>query len=230
MGFAIFVTGTDTGVGKTLVAAGLLALGRESGLSTAALKPVAAGCEETPEGLRNEDALTLLEQCTLPGLRYRDVNPVALRDPVAPHVAARRQGVELEANAIAETCRPVLARGAGLTVIEGAGGWRVPLSTPDSTLADLPRLLDLPVLLVVGMRLGCLNHALLSAEAIQRDGLRLAGWVANCQEPAMDALDDNVANLRERIPAPCLGVLPRLQPVSASGAAAHLDPRILQQP
>ncbi len=227
MNQALFVTGTDTGVGKTLVSTALLYLARRSDRTTAALKPVAAGCELTDQGPRNADALQLLEQCNLPGLAYQDVNPVALRDALAPHVAARREGIELDPDKIAAACKPVLQRGADLTVIEGAGGWRVPLTTAESSMADVARILGAPVVLVVGLRLGCLNHALLSAAAIRADGLSLAGWIGSCIDPGMEALDENISTLRERIAAPCVGILPFLASASAAAAAPHLDPRIL---
>ncbi len=218
---AFFVTGTDTEVGKTTVAAGLLHAARQAGLSTAAAKPVASGCEMTTQGLRNSDALALLGECTL-ALQYEQVNPLAFEPAIAPHLAAREAGVELSVAALLEPVRRVLALQAGFTLVEGAGGWRVPLAGTQA-LSDLAIALGLPVVLVVGVRLGCINHALLTAEAIQRDGLLLAGWVANIVEPATSRLQDNLTTLAERLPAPCLGQVPRLPSASPSAVAPFLD-------
>ena len=225
MSHAYFITGTDTEIGKTTLAAGLLHAARLAGLSTAAAKPVASGCERTPEGLRNEDALALLAECSLP-LAYDQVNPFAFQPAVAPHLAAREKGVKLQVETLAPAVRSVLQLGADFTVVEGAGGWRVPLSGEES-LSDLAIALGLPVILVVGVRLGCINHAVLSAEAIQRDGLQLAGWVANIVDPSTSRLEENLATLAERLPAPCIGRVPRLSPATPSAVASHLDLSIL---
>ena len=174
MSKTFFITGTDTEVGKTAISCALLAAAAARGLRTAAVKPVAAGCDS--DG-RNEDALQLLAVMT-EQLDYEQVNPVALAEPIAPHIAAEREGRRLQAGRLAGLCRGVMLGGAELVLVEGAGGWRVPLG-PRETLADLAVQLQAEVVLVVGMRLGCINHALLTAEAVQRDGLRLAGWVAN---------------------------------------------------
>jgi dethiobiotin synthetase len=221
MAKAYFITGTDTEVGKTTIAAGLLHAARLHGLSTAAAKPVASGCVSTAQGLRNDDALALLAQCSLP-LRYEEVNPLAFEPAIAPHLAAREVGVVLDVASLYQSVRGVLDRGADFTVVEGAGGWRVPLSGAQS-LSDLAVALGLPVILVVGVRLGCINHAVLSAEAIARDGLQLAGWVANIIEPQTSRLEENLATLAERLPAPCLGHVPRLQSAQADAVSAYLD-------
>lgn len=221
MSRAYFVTGTDTEIGKTSIAAGLLHAARRCGLSTAAAKPVASGCRRTAAGLRNDDALALLGECSLE-LGYEAVNPLAFEPAIAPHLAAREAGVPLQAAGLARSVRAVLARGADFSLVEGAGGWRVPLSGGE-TLADLAVALQLPVILVVGVRLGCISHALLTAEAIVRDGLPLAGWVANVVDPHTSRLADNLATLRERLPAPCLGQVPHLSQVTAATVAAHLD-------
>lgn len=225
MNAAFFVTGTDTDVGKTTIAAGLLRAARLAGLSTAAVKPVASGCEAGADGLRNSDALALLAECSLP-LSYAEVNPFAFAPAIAPHLAAREAGVELKVAALADAVQTVLAQQADFTLVEGAGGWRVPLGE-QATLADLPVALDLPVILVVGVRLGCINHALLTAEAIARDGLRLAGWVANVLDPQTSRLDDNLRTLTERLAAPCLGRVPRLEQAGAAAVARHLDISLL---
>ena len=225
MSQAFFVTGTDTEVGKTTIAAGLLHAARAAGLSTAAAKPVGSGCELTPQGLRNSDALALLGESTV-ALRYEQVNPFAFAPAIAPHLAAREAGVELSVGALAEPVRQVLALGADFTLVEGAGGWRVPLAGT-SNLSDLAIDLQLPVILVVGVRLGCINHALLSAEAIERDGLLLAGWVANIVDAHTSRLEENIATLVERLPAPCLGRVPFLPERSPAAIAAHLQIQLL---
>jgi len=222
---AYFVTGTDTEVGKTTIAAGLLHAARRAGLSTAAAKPVASGCVATAEGLRNDDALALLEQCSL-ALAYDEVNPFAFAPAIAPHLAAREAGVELSVARLLPAVQKVLRRGADFSLVEGAGGWRVPLAGREN-LADLAVALQLPVILVVGVRLGCINHAVLSAEAIERDGLHLAGWVANIVDPQTSRLEQNLATLAERLAAPCLGRVPHLREASAAAVAAHLDLRPL---
>jgi dethiobiotin synthetase len=218
---AFFIAGTDTEIGKTTVAAGLLHAARLRGLSTAAAKPVASDCAMTEQGLRNGDALALLGECSL-ALDYAEVNPFAFAPAIAPHLAAREVGVELNVAALLPHVQKVLAREADLTLVEGAGGWRVPLTGGES-LSDLAVALQLPVILVVGVRLGCINHAVLTAEAIARDGLTLAGWVANVVDPATSRLDDNLATLAERLAAPCLGRVPRLAEASPAAVAAHLD-------
>ncbi|MBT2339160.1 MULTISPECIES: dethiobiotin synthase [Pseudomonas] len=225
MSQAYFITGTDTDVGKTTVAAGLLHAARQAGRSTAAGKPVASGCEVTPKGLRNADALALLAECSLP-LEYAQVNPVAFEPAIAPHLAAREAGVALTVQSLLRPMRDVLALEADFTLIEGAGGWRVPLAGQDN-LSDLAMALGLPVILVVGVRLGCISHALLTAEAIARDGLQLAGWVANIIDPRTSRLEENLATLAERLPAPCLGRVPRIKGVTAEVVATHLHLELL---
>lgn len=201
----VFVTGTDTGVGKTLFAAALLFKMTESGISAAAAKPVSAGCRREAAGLVNADAALLARLAPLPR-PIAVVNPFAFEPAIAPHIAAGEAGVELDASRLAHACREAGA-GAEFLVVEGAGGWRVPL-TGSGTMAQVAAMLELPVLLVVGMRLGCLSHALLTAEAIRHDGLTLAGWIANVQDPAMPRLEANIATLAERLEAPLLARLP----------------------
>jgi dethiobiotin synthetase len=225
MSIGYFIAGTDTDVGKTTVAAGLLHAARQSGLSTAAGKPVASGCNVTPAGLRNADALALLAECSL-NLTYDQVNPFAFEPAIAPHLAAREAGVSLTVSALLGPMREVLAKGADFTLIEGAGGWRVPLAD-QANLSDLAIGLGLPVILVVGVRLGCISHALLTAEAIAQDGLQLAGWVANIIDPKTSRLEENLATLAERLPAPCVGRVPRLKRPSAEGVAEYLHLELL---
>lgn len=216
-----FITGTDTEIGKTTIACGLLYAARQAGLSTAAAKPVAAGCEETAAGLRNDDALSLQAQCQ-PELGYELINPIALRAAIAPHIAALEEKRPLTVELLAGACLQVFDLNADMTLVEGAGGWRVPLND-QQTLADLAKDLNIPVVMVVGMKLGCINHAILTAEAIAADGLTLAGWVANQVDPQMSRPAENLATLRQRLKAPCLGYVPWMEQPSAPAIAACLD-------
>lgn len=226
MSQAYFIAGTDTDVGKTTIAAGLLHAARLQGLSTLGAKPVASDCSMTAKGLRNSDAQALIDESSIK-LAYEEVNPFAFEPAIAPHVAAREASVALEVTVLAKAMRHVLEQGADFTLIEGAGGWRVPLSN-HANLSDLAIALKLPVILVVGVRLGCINHALLSAEAIARDGLQLAGWVANVIEPRTSRLEENLASLAERLPAPCLGRVPKLKQATADAVAEHLQLDLLE--
>ena len=221
MAKAFFVTGTDTEVGKTTIAAGLLAAANRRGLKTAAIKPIASGCESTPEGLRNADALLLQRTMSLP-LSYDEINPIALAPAIAPHLAAEQAGVRVNAMQLAGICRGVLMQRADLTLVEGAGGWRVPLNSRE-LLSELPKMLGLPVIMVVGMRLGCINHALLTAEAIARDGLALVGWVANSVDRDMPCLEENIATIKSYLRAPCLGEVPFLTQPSPEAIADYLN-------
>lgn len=218
---AYFIAGTDTDVGKTTVAAGLLHAARLRGASTLGAKPVASGCEQTAEGLRNADALALMAESSMQ-LPYAAINPFSFAPAIAPHIAAQEAGVALSVAGLLAPMRAVLAHNAGFTLIEGAGGWRVPLGGTEY-LSGLAIGLGLPVILVVGVRLGCISHALLSAEAIAGDGLVLAGWVANIIDPHTSRLDENLATLAQCLPAPCLGRVPRLANAQASAVAACLD-------
>lgn len=216
-----FVTGTDTGVGKTLVCTALLQALRSNNLSCVALKPVAAGCTPTEDGLINDDALELQTHMSVQ-LPYETVNPIALEAAIAPHIAAAEVELEINIEELAAHCRDNTHE-ADVLLIEGAGGWRVPVSE-EELLSDLPKALNIPVIMVVAMRLGCINHALLTAEAIRNDGLQLAGWVANCTsaEP-MPALGDNLLTLRDRLNAPFLGFLPYFEEVEAEQVAPYLE-------
>lgn len=202
---SLFVTGTDTGVGKTLVSCALLHALRKHHARVAGMKPVAAGAIPTSTGWASEDALALRSASSLRVPAELD-NPVLLPDPLSPHLAAQRHGTVIDIPHLAR-CYKQLAQQVDAVVVEGAGGFLVPL-TPTATGADLAQALGLPVVLVVGLRLGCLNHALLTAEAIRAHGLQLAGWVANRIDPAMACQDENIGFLRERLGAPLLGDVP----------------------
>lgn len=203
----LFVTGTDTEVGKTRISCGLVEALIAQGLRVAVMKPVASGCERTADGLRNEDALAL-QQVANVKLPYEAINPYAFEPPIAPHLAAAACGVRIEFDVIAQRFSAVSAE-ADCVVVEGAGGWRVPLDD-HRDVAALARCLNLPVVLVVGVRLGCINHAVLTAQAIEADGLWLAGWVANCLQPQEGLLEEQIAALRSRLPGPLLGRVPHL--------------------
>ena len=216
-----FVTGTDTGVGKTLVAAALVRRFREQGLRVAGMKPVASGSLETAAGLVNEDALILQREGSK-RWPYATVNPLTYAPAIAPHLAAQEAGRPIDFDLIAARFAEIASE-TDLVIVEGAGGWRVPLHGR-RTIASLAAQLGLPVILVVGMRLGCLNHAFLTAEAIERDGLRLAGWVANGIDPGFERRDENFATLVEWLGAPCLGQVPAMSPPDVRTAAERLDP------
>lgn len=218
---ACFVTGTDTGVGKTTVAAALLYQVREAGGRTVGLKPVASGCVETEQGLRNDDALALMAH-THPALSYEQINPVALQPAIAPHIAAEQAGRRIMVSRLEGICRAALMSRPDFALVEGAGGWRVPLNAREQ-FSDLAVTLGLPVILVVGLRLGCINHALLTAGAIRADGLPLAGWVANQLEAEMPVREQNLRTLAEHIPAPCLGEIPLLNQPSPAVVAQYLS-------
>lgn len=207
-------------MGKTEVAAGLLEAANQKGLRTGAIKPVAAGCEDCGDGPQNDDAIKLQALANVE-LSYQQVNPVALDLPMAPHIAAQEQGKSLSANRLTGFCRGVSMLPMDFLVIEGAGGWRVPINKRE-TMADIPKQLNAEVILVVGIRLGCINHALLTAQAIRLDGLKIAGWVANILDTEMLRIDENIDTLKHMLIEPCLGVVPRLSEVTPQQVAAHL--------
>lgn len=217
----VFVTGTDTGAGKTLAACALVHALRARGLRVAPMKPVAAGAIATEGGWANEDTLALARAAGPFAPAPEAITPVLLREPMAPHIAAAREGRTIEMASLVEAHRR-LAESVDFTVVEGVGGFLVPLG-PSLDTRDLAHALGLPVVLVVGLRLGCLNHALLTADSVRAAGLRLAGWIANHIDPAMAAADENVAALVERLAAPLIGRIPRLPHVDAREAAAFLD-------
>lgn len=216
----VFVTGTDTGSGKTLVSGALIHALRERGLKVAGFKPVAAGAERIDGQWRNEDALALIE-ASGSELPYGDVNPYCFEPAIAPHIAAAEAARPIDMGTI-RAAAGRLSRQVDFLVTEGAGGWRVPLEG-ELGMQELAASLGLPVLLVVGVRLGCLNHALLSADAVRASGQALAGWVGSVVEPGMARLEQNIATLRARLDAPCLGVLPHSPGCTSRLMARHLD-------
>jgi dethiobiotin synthetase len=217
MSQAYFLTGTDTEIGKTFTACALLHAARAAGFAAAGLKPVAAGVDA---GGRNEDVDSLVAASAV-ALPPAVVNPYCFRAAVAPHIAAAEEGRAIDFAVIADAVTAA-RRQADFVVVEGVGGFRVPLGV-DRDSADLAVALGLPVILVVGLRLGCINHALLTAEAIAARGLTLAGWVANTVDRDMARREENVAALAERLAAPLLGVLPRLPGAGPARAAGCLS-------
>ena len=214
-----FVTGTDTGVGKTTVTVALIHALRAQGLKVVGMKPVASGCEWVDGEFVNGDVRALRAAANVladPAL----VNPYSFAPAIAPHIAAAQAGIEIRLETLT-SAYAALAQVADVVVVEGVGGFCVPLGA-DLDTAGLARALDLPVILVVGMRLGCLNHALLTMEAIRRRRLNWAGWVANELEPDMPALAENLAELKMRLPVPCLG---RMQNSRQMGCAEGREPR-----
>lgn len=197
-----FITGTDTEVGKTFVTVGLIESLNARGVRAVGMKPIASGCEPTADGLRNDDALRIRAASAI-RLPYELINPFSFEPPIAPHIAAEKSGTEITVEAIVANCRQI-AEEAEVVIVEGVGGWEVPISDrlgmPDVAVA-----LGLPVILVVGIRLGCINHALLTASAIRNRGLELAGWVANHVEPGTDEQAAIVSAISQRINAPMTG-------------------------
>jgi dethiobiotin synthetase len=224
-----FVTGTDTEIGKTLISSALLHALVQSGvqgsqglhgLRAAGMKPIAAGTELRDGAWHNDDVDRIAAAANV-ALPRELTTPYLLREPAAPHIAAKLEGIEIDGSHIVE-CYQRVAKQADAVVVEGVGGFRVPLSDTSDT-ADLAQRLGLPVILVVGLRLGCINHALLTADAIVARGLKLAGWVANSVDVGMHHASANIDAIAARLPAPLLGYLPRLDRPNADLAAAHLD-------
>jgi dethiobiotin synthetase len=216
----LYVTGTDTGVGKTLVAVALLRALNDSGMRARGLKPLASGAMRTPDGLRNADALAL-QSAGRPAAPYALVNPYCFEPAIAPHLAAAEAGVAMP---LADLLRWYQAASAGCdcTIVEGAGGWRVPLH-PGGFTSDLPEALAMPVVLVVGLRLGCLNHARLTYEAIRAGGhCRFAGWIGNRIDPDFERLTENLATLSRLLERAPLAVLPTMDPPDIASVAALL--------
>ena len=217
----IFVTGTDTEVGKTRISTGLMGVLQQQGLKTAGMKPIASGCEWIDGQWQNEDALAMIQQSNV-ALPYSTVNPYAFEPAIAPHIAASQVGVEVSVSVIQKQFEQIKQQ-ADAVIVEGAGGWLVPLNQTQ-TMADLAQALDLPVVLVVAVKLGCINHALLSVQAIENKGLKLAGWVANHLDQQSESADI-ITTLKQHIDAPCLGVVPALQPAQSSAGFLCREPQ-----
>ncbi|MFT4926622.1 MAG: dethiobiotin synthetase [Phenylobacterium sp.] len=215
---AYFVAGTDTDIGKTLVASALLQHFNRQGRSTIGFKPIAAGCENTAKGLRNQDALSLLQHSNIGpngvsgGLApaYNDINPFAFEPPIAPHIAAKLVGQTITTAALAQAYQPIKAFNCDITIVEGAGGWCLPIND-NEFLYQWVNDEQFEVILVVGIKLGCLNHALLTQAFIQSQGLTLVGWVANKVCPQMANIDENIATLEQHLNAPLLATIPWLE-------------------
>ena len=217
--YSCYITGTDTGIGKSIASAALLHALRARGQRAVGMKPVASGCEDRGEGWRNEDALAL-QQASDPVPAYADVNPYALPQPLAPELAAAEAGVSIElATIVAAHAR--LAAQADAVVVEGVGGWAAPL-TATIDQVEVVRALQLPVVMVVGLRLGCISHARLTARAIAADGANLVGWIANGIDPGMARADDNFAILQRVLPVACWGRLPNAPAPDARAMSRYL--------
>lgn len=205
---SVFVTGTDTEVGKTRVSVALIELLQQQGLTVAGMKPIASGCDITSEGLRNDDAVKLSQQSSV-DLPYDLINPYAFEPAIAPHIAADQAGIKIDLNIIRQNYKQIQQQ-VDAVVVEGAGGWLVPLNNTQ-TIADLAVCLDLPIIMVVGIRLGCINHALLTVKAIESTGLKLQGWIANHIEFSEQS-SEIMQTLTQQIVVPCLGCIPTLKP------------------
>lgn len=221
MSHGVFVTGTDTGVGKTLAACALVHALRRRGLRVAPMKPVAAGVVPHGADWANEDTIALAGAAGPDAPTLDAITPVLLREALAPHIAAGHEGRTIALAPLVEAFRR-LAAAADCVVVEGVGGFQVPLG-PTLDTVDLAKAFALPVVLVVGLRLGCLNHALLTAGAIARAGLPLAGWIANAIDPGMSAREENIAALVARLPAPLLGRMPHASPADPAALASRFD-------
>ncbi|PNS13658.1 dethiobiotin synthase [Mixta theicola] len=214
-----FLTGTDTEVGKTVASSALLQAANRAGLRTAGYKPVASGSEMTPDGIRNGDALALQRNSSL-SLSYDEVNPLVFMEPTSPHIVSADTGQPIEFARLSAGLQ-ALREKADWVLVEGAGGWYTPLSE-QQTYADWVRQEQLPVILVVGIKLGCINHALLSAEAILNAGLPLAGWIANDIQPPGRRHQEYMATLQQRLPAPLLGEIPFLEQIDRAALGEYL--------
>ena len=220
-----FITGTDTEVGKTVVATALVRGLVAQGLRVAVMKPVASGSQRTAAGLRNEDALALMQASNV-AAPYDRVNPYCFEPAISPHIAADEAGVRLELDHIRANF-DTLAAASDLVIVEGAGGWLAPLG-PDTSMKDLARALELPAILVVGVRLGCINHALMSKLAIESCGTTFAGWIANTVDPVMPRRKENLETLARGLNAAPLAVVPRLAPDSPPLALTEAATQLLR--
>ena len=215
------MTGTDTEIGKTVIACGLVRAAVEANYAAVGLKPVAAGCELEDNGFVNEDATRLMAVSSV-SLPYPTVNPIALEPAIAPHIAAQQVGVSISAAQLQTHYTRTLPKGLDLVIYEGAGGWFVPLNDHE-TFQDFAERMQLDIVLVVGMKLGCINHALLSVAAIQQTNLRLIGWVANFHAPDMNVAKENLETLLAKLPCELLGVVPHMHAPDPEQVARHLN-------
>lgn len=222
--FSCFVTGTDTEIGKTLVSAALIHIFVQRGVQVAAMKPIAAGAAWIDGAWHNDDADMLAAEVNVQ-LSHELTTPYLFQAPAAPHIAAAIDQVAIEPSHI-QACFHEVSAKAQAVVVEGVGGFRVPLTDSYDT-ADMAQQFALPVILVVGLRLGCISQAMLTVEAIQARGLKLVGWVANTADSQMGYLQENIQALQQRIAAPLLGHIPRLDAPTAAAAAKHLNLAIL---
>ena len=220
----IFVTGTDTEVGKTWSSLALMQDFKQAGFNVAGMKPIAAGCDVTPEGLRNDDACRLQTLSDFP-IDYDEINPYAFKAPVSPHAAAKQDGLKVDLEHI-EKCFNNISSRADIVVVEGAGGWRVPLADNIQTV-DLVRKLGLPVVLTVGLRLGCINHALLTAQTILADGLELKGWIANQVDKDYAAKSATMDYLKANMACPLIGSIPYLERFDPNQVTGNLNVKLL---
>jgi dethiobiotin synthetase len=220
-----FIAGTDTGVGKTTVAAALLAGLTRRGYRAAGMKPVASGCRQTADGLRSEDA-DKLRAASVVESDYADVNPYAFEPAIAPHVAANRAGIEMRLDTVCAHYRRLAAQ-ADWLVVEGAGGWYVPVNSTH-LMSDIACALGLPVIVVVGLRLGCISHALLTTAAIRADGLPLAGWVGNRIDASFDTAAESIAALEQRLDERCIGIMPNVPSGETPTMSEELLDRLLE--
>lgn len=220
MSTAFFVTGTDTGAGKTFTSVVLLHALRQRGLRAVGMKPIASGCDETPDGLRNEDALAL-QAASAPQPDYAVVNPIALRTPTAPEIAARLDGVELSMAPISAAFSQLQGM-ADVVLVEGVGGFLAPLNA-HLDQCDVPRALGLPIVVVVGLKLGCINHARLTMEAVRGRGFEVLGWVGSLVEPEMLYPDEYFDAVKAALPVRCLGRLPHAPGVDPATLTRYLD-------
>jgi len=213
-----FITGTDTGAGKTWATLALMKALQDKGKVVVGMKPVASGCQKTSSGLRNDDAVQIIQQSSQL-LNYKTVNPYAFEQAVAPHITAGLAGVKIDIEKIADDFY-LLKEGADCVLVEGIGGWCVPLGSEDM-LADLVKRLDLQVILIIGLRLGCINHALSTVRAIQADGVNLCGWMTSQLDPDYAFLEETMMTLQARISAPLLGNLPHMEKFDLEILASH---------
>lgn len=220
MNRGFFITATDTDAGKTWVSLGIIELLKSKGIKTAVMKPVSAGCRSTADGLRNEDAERLQQAANI-DLPYEAINPYAYEAAIAPHIAALQQGSNIRLDRI-KAAYELLCSDAQYIVVEGAGGWQVPINETQS-MADVAAILGLPVVIVVAMKLGCLNHAILTLDNIKKSGLPLAGWVANTVDKQFASQNANIDTLNKRLGVPCLGIIPHMKSFDAKEISGHLQ-------